>query len=117
MSDSIFNTVKKMLGLPADYTPFDTDILVHINGVFLTLQQLGVGPKDGFSITGPDETWDEFLDQSSLLEAVKNYIYLKVRVAFDPPTGGSVLDAMKEQIAEYEWRINVQVDPQKGGEN
>lgn len=119
MNDSILNTIKKMLGMSADYTPFDTDLVVHINGIFLTLQQLGVSSASGFKITGSDEEWNELSDDTNLLEAIKNYIYLKVRLVFDPPSSGTVADAFAKQIAEYEWRINVCVDPgnvKKAGE-
>ena len=110
MQNSILLTIKKMLGLEPDYTPFDTDIIVHINSALMVLRQLGVGPVTGFSITGSDETWDNYLDSPEMLEAVKSYIFLKVKMLFDPPSSSSVLDAMKEQIAEYEWRLNVEVD-------
>lgn len=111
MDESILITIKKMLGLEPDYSPFNTDIIIHINSVFMILRQLGVGPENGFSITGTDETWSDYLEDISLLEAVKSYIYLKVRIIFDPPSSSSVMDAMQKQIAEYEWRLNVQVDP------
>lgn len=108
----ILATIKKMLGLPEDYEAFDQDVLVLINSTFLTLKQLGVGPSNGFSITGYDETWQDFIDDRSLLEAVKNYMYLKVRIIFDPPSSSYVLDAYKNQISEFEWRMNVDADGQ-----
>lgn len=110
MNESIFNTIKKMLGLEADYSPFDTDLLAKINGVFLVLQQLGVGPVDGFYITGTDEVWSDYSDDSNLLGMVTSYIALKVRTTFDPPSSGTVADALQKQIAEYEWRLNVQAE-------
>lgn len=106
--ESILNTIKKLLGLDAEYTQFDTDIIVFINSVFGTLYQLGVGKP--FSITSAEETWSDYLEDVSKLEMIKSYMYMKVRLAFDPPTGG-LLDALKEQAAELEWRINVMVDP------
>lgn len=109
---SILYSVKKMMGLDPDYTPFDTDLIVHINSVIMVLRQLGVGPQSGYAITGPDETWSDYLgDDESLLEIVKSYIYLKVRTVFDPPSNSYVMDAIQKQISEYEWRLNVEVDP------
>lgn len=112
MQESILYTIKKMLGLDPDYSAFDVDIIIHINSVIMILRQLGVGPQDGYSITGPDEQWSDYLgDQASLLESVKSYIYLKVRSVFDPPSNSYVQDAIQKQISEYEWRLNVEVDP------
>ena len=114
MDDSILYTIKKMLGLSADYTPFDTDIVVHINSVLMILKQLGVGPSSGFSITGPDEKWSDYLEDSAKLEAVKSYIYLKVRSVWDSGINSTLSDAIEKQIAEYEWRLNVEAET--GGE-
>lgn len=113
MSDSILLTIKKMLGIEADYTPFDTDIIIHINSAMMVLRQLGVGPAGGFGITGSTEIWSDYLGDASMLEAVKSYVYLKVKMLFDPPASSSVMDAMKNQISEYEWRLNVESE---GGE-
>lgn len=110
--ESILNSVKKLLGLESDYTPFDTDLIMHINSVIMVLRQMGVGPLSGYSITGPEETWADYLGADEpLLEAVKSYIYLKVRTVFDPPSNSYVMDAIQKQISEYEWRLNVEVDP------
>ena len=111
MQESILYTIKKMLGLDPDYTAFDMDILIHINSAIMILRQLGIGSQDGYAISGPDDTWADYLDSEKLLEAVKSYIYLKVRTVFDPPSNSYVMDAMQKQIAEYEWRLNVEVDP------
>lgn len=114
--DSILNTIKKMLGIVEDLDAFDEDIKVGINSAIFSLTQLGIGPSGGYSITGASETWSDYLgDQLNSLQAVKNYIFLKTRIVFDPPTVGAVLDAYKNQIAELEWRLNVQVDDQSGG--
>lgn len=109
--DSILTSIKKLLGITADYEHFDPDIIMHINSVFMTLQQLGVGPATGYSIIDEDATWDEFLPTGMQLEAVKTYMYTKVRLAFDPPTSSAVLQAMERQASELEWRLNVAVDP------
>jgi len=108
MSASILNSTKKILGLDPDYTAFDEDIITHINTVFVTLNQLGIGPEDGFSIEDAVPTWDEFLDNNPLLNSIKTYVYLRVRLLFDPPATMYLLTSMKEQIQEIEWRINVQ---------
>lgn len=110
MDDSILDSIKKILGMPPAYDAFDTDLVIHINSVFGILAQLGVGPEGGFSISDNTTLWKAYLGDSKDLEMVKSYIALKVRLIFDPPTIGAVMDAMKEQIREYEWRLNVQVD-------
>lgn len=110
MDDSILDSIKKILGMPPAYDAFDTDLVIHINSVFGILAQLGVGPEGGFSISDNTTLWKSYLGDSKDLEMVKSYIALKVRLVFDPPTTGAVMDAMKEQIREYEWRLNVQVD-------
>ena len=110
MDDSILDSIKKILGMPPDYDAFDTDLVIHINSVFGILAQLGVGPAGGFSISDNTTLWKSYLGDLKDLEMVKSYIALKVRLVFDPPTIGAVMDAMKEQIREYEWRLNVQVD-------
>lgn len=110
MDDSILDSIKKILGMPPAYDAFDTDLVIHINSVFGILAQLGVGPAGGFSISDNTTLWKAYLGDSKDLEMVKSYIALKVRLIFDPPTTGAVMDAMKEQIREYEWRLNVQVD-------
>lgn len=112
--NSILRTVKKMLGLPLnDFGQFDIDLIIHINSAFDTLTQLGVGPVEGFRITGLDETWDDFVTDQRL-DMIKSYVYMKTRLAFDPPSSSFVIDAFNKQIVEYEWRLNVAVDP---GEN
>lgn len=110
MNDSILDTIKQLLGIQSDYTAFDTDIIVHINSAFMALNQLGVGPTECFSIDGSGENWAEFVDKSIDLEAVKTYIYLKVRTIFDPPSSSVVMEAMNKNISELEWRLNVQVE-------
>lgn len=110
MDDSILDSIKKILGMPPDYDAFDTDLVIHINSVFGILAQLGVGPEGGFSISDNTTLWRAYLGDSKDLEMVKSYMALKVRLVFDPPTIGAVMDAMKEQIHEFEWRLNVQVD-------
>lgn len=104
--ESILNTIKKMLGPSEEYDQFDTDIITHINTVFMTLTQLGVGPSDGFYIEDDTTTWLEFVPDLKNFQAIKTYIYLKVKLVFDPPQSSSVIEAMNKQIAELEWRLN-----------
>lgn len=112
MDNSILNTTKKNLGLGSDYTAFDLDILTHINAAFSTLCQLGVGPPEGFYIEDDQATWDDFLDRfEPVLSMAKTYVYLKVRLAFDPPTTSFGIEAVNRQVSEMEWRMNVMVDP------
>jgi hypothetical protein len=104
--DSILNSVKKNLGLDESYTAFDADILLYINGVFSTLNQLGIGPEDGFAIEDDSTTWDAFLGTDLKLNSVKTYMYLRVRLLFDPPQTSHHIDAVNKQILELEWRLN-----------
>jgi hypothetical protein len=107
MADSILISTKKILGLDADYTPFDLDVITHINAAFSILNQLGVGPLDGFFIEGDQETWDDFAVPANQLNLVRTYIFLKVRMLFDPPATSFLIEACNNQIKEYEWRLNV----------
>lgn len=108
MSDSsILRSTKKILGIDADYTAFDADIMTHINTVFSILSQLGIGPTTGFMIEDDDDTWDAFLGDDPNLNAVKTYVYLRVRLLFDPPTTSYMITSMQEQIKELEFRLNV----------
>lgn len=109
--DSILLSVKKMLGIAEEYTSFDQDIIMHINSAFFILNQLGVG-TDKFSITDDSAVWTDFIDIENL-ELIRSYVYLKVRMLFDPPQAGALSEAMKRSIDEFEWRINVEVDPRR----
>lgn len=108
--DSILTSIKKLLGIDESYTHFDTDIVIHINSVFLNLTQIGVGPKEGFSITDKSDTWDDFVMESPKLQAIKSFVYLKVRLLFDPPQNSSMVEAINRQASELEWRLSVEVD-------
>lgn len=105
--ESILTSIKKLLGIHADDTSFDPDIIMHINSVFMILRQLGVGPEEGFAIEGEDALWTDFMPASAMLEGVKSYMYMKVRLLFDPPTTSSMFDSMKRLTDEFEWRLNV----------
>lgn len=110
MSNSILTSTKKILGVEADYTAFDLDILTHINSVFSTLTQLGVGPVDGFMIEDDTAEWASFIGDNKLINSVKTYTYLRVRLLFDPPTTSYLITALENQVKELEWRLNVVVD-------
>ena len=110
METSILTSIKKILGVAEDYTEFDEDIITHINSVFLNLTQLGVGPEEGFMIEDDTAVWEDFIDDSIQLQAVKTYMYLKVKLLFDPPLSSSVTESFTRMIAELEWRLNVAVD-------
>ena len=106
MSNSVLVSTKKVLGLSEDYTAFDEDIIMHINMVFSTLNQLGVGPEEGFAISDANAEWDAFFTDPRL-NSIKSYVYLRVRLLFDPPTNSFYMAALQEQIKELEFRINV----------
>lgn len=108
--DSILTSIKKLLGITEEYAHFDVDIIMHINDAFMTLNQLGVGPAECFSISSDRELWRDFLGDDKNLEAVKTYVFKKVKMAFDPPTSSSVIDAYNRSIQETEWRLNAQVE-------
>lgn len=105
--DSILISIKQMLGIDESINSFDAELVMHINTVFSILNQLGAGGP--FNIKGSNETWSDYLSDMSKLEMIKTYIYLKVRMIFDPPAG-SVVEIFNRQISELEWRINVSVD-------
>lgn len=110
MSESILNSVKKNLGLPETYTAFDQDIIMHINSAFSALNQIGIGPASGFMITDDTTQWDAFLGADIRLNSAKTYVTLKVRIVFDPPQTAHLLAALKEQVQELEWRLNVHIE-------
>lgn len=107
METSILTSTKKILGISEDYTAFDTDIITHINTVFSTLTQLGVGPAEGFMIEDESVDWDEYIVDDLQNNSVKSYMYLRVRLLFDPPATSYLISAFDQQIKELEWRLNV----------
>lgn len=108
--ESILNSIKKLLGIEPDYTHFDPDIIFGINSAIFILNQLGVGPSSGFSIKTADEKWSTFLGDRIDLEPVKQYVYIKTRLVFDPPSTSFLIEAMERHAKEYEWRILAQVE-------
>ncbi|CAK7008316.1 MAG: hypothetical protein EUB_01591 [Eubacterium sp.] len=109
--ESILTSVKKTLGITEDYTHFDIDLIMHINTAISILTQIGVGPPEGFLINGPDSKWSDWIPEDPLLSSVKSYVYLKVRLLFDPPSGSPAIESIKRLIDELEWRIHFSVDP------
>lgn len=112
--ESILTSIKKMLGVAEDYDYFDADIIMHINSVFMTLNQLGIGPAEGFSIEDDTSIWTDFIPDVTKLQAVKSYMYLQVKILFDSASLGAVtLAAYERQIQQYEWRLNVAAESTK----
>ena len=110
MNESILTSIKKLLGIPEEYEEFDPDIIIHINTFLTRLYQVGVGEK-GFFITDKTATWDQFLVDESKFQQAKTYVYLRVRLVFDPPTSGAAAEAFKESLRELEWLLCVDADP------
>lgn len=118
LNESILDSIKKLLNISKDDTAFDTDIIININSVFTTLRQLGVGPEKGFRILSNEEKWNNFVSDELMLDSVKTYVYLKVKLVFDPPLNSSLMDSFERQIKELEWRLNVEVESNlNGGES
>ena len=109
--ESILTSIKKLLGITEEYEHFDSDIIMHINSVFMTLTQLGVGPSEGFYITDEETVWSDYIADPNKLQAIKTYMYLKVRLLFDSASlGSATLSAYERQIQEFEWRLNMAVE-------
>lgn len=114
LEEKILSSIKKLLGLNDGVTVFDTDIVIHINTVFANLAQMGVGPQDaegnniGFRISTDNEVWGDFTANDILIENVKTYVYIKVKMVFDPPTSNALIDAYNAQAKELEWRLYTQ---------
>lgn len=113
--DSILTSVKLQLGISPAETCFDENLIMNINSVFAILQQLGVGPSGGYAIQSVENTWSEFLANSDQIEMVKSYMYLKVKILFDPSASSVVMDAYNRMISEFEWRLLVSADSDKIG--
>lgn len=107
-SASILQSIKKLLGIIPEAGVFDVDIMIHINTAFNHLTQIGVGPETGYRISSEDNVWTEFTTDNILLENVKSFVYIKVKMAFDPPATSALIDAYNSQLKELEWRIYTQ---------
>ena len=108
--ESILTSVKKMLGVTEEYTHFDADIIMHVNSVFMILTQMGVGPAEGFIIEDDLAYWEDFIPDPIQLQAVKSYMYLKVKSLFDPSASSAVTGSYDRLISELEWRLHVAAD-------
>lgn len=106
MEESILTSVKKMLGIPEEYTHFDIDLIIHINTVLRIINQMGVG-NDGFSISDSSSVWSDFLGDDTKFDLVKSYVYLKVKMIFDTPQSSAMIEALNKTISELEWRISI----------
>lgn len=109
--DSILTSIKKLLGIAEDYDHFDQDLIIHINSVLSVLTQLGVGPSEGFSIEDENATWNDFIPEDKRLSSIRSYVYMKVKLLFDPPLSSSVMESMNRMISEFEWRLNIAAEP------
>ena len=110
MDESILVSIKKLLGISEDYDYFDQDIIMHINAALMILTQLGIGPSEGFLITADTDTWSDFIDDSTDLGSIQSYVYMKVKLMFDPPQNSFTVDSMQKLVNELEWRLNVAAD-------
>lgn len=113
MEESILLTVRKLIGPSADYEVFDTDLIVHINAFFEVLTQCGVGPDEGFIVSGEAETWTDFISDPKLLPMVKDYITIRTRLTFDPPSSSFAMDSLKKTADELEWRMYIKAELNK----
>ncbi|QAY17124.1 hypothetical protein SEA_MADAMATO_6 [Streptomyces phage Madamato] len=108
MEQSILNSMKKLIGLGETDASFDLDLTIHLNSMISVLTQVGIGPAEGFMIEDSTATWESFIGSDPRQSMVKSYLYLRVRLLFDPPGTSFALDAMNKNAAELEWRLNVQ---------
>jgi len=108
--NSILTSIKKLLGITEEDISFDNDIIMHINSVLSILTQLGVGSSSGFIISDKNAVWSDFVSDLTALASIKSYVFLKVKLIFDPPLSSAAVESMKNLISEFEWRINVKVD-------
>lgn len=115
-AESILTSIKKLLGIAEDYTQFDVDLIIHINTALSILGQIGVGDEKRYSVVDKSTTWDTLIGYESKLDMVKTYVYLKVKLLFDPPQSSAVMEAINRTISELEWRILVATDPTENKE-
>lgn len=104
--ESILTSIKKLHGISEEDVSFDTDIIIHINSAFMILSQIGVGPPEGFYIEDKTKTWTEFIPTNRFMaESAASFVYIKVRLVFDPPASPTVVEALRSSANEYEWRL------------
>ena len=106
-NESILASIKKLIGIEDTETYFDSDIVTGINSAFSSLNQIGIGPDDGFSISDNTKIWSDYLTDVRTLELVKSYVHLKAKLLFDPPSSSSIIDIINKEISEFEWRLNI----------
>lgn len=114
--DSILNTIKKLLGIQEEYDYFDQDLIIHINSTFMILNQLGVGPSDCFTIKDKEAKWDDFIPNNKNLESLKTYVYMRVKLIFDPPLSSVVMEANNRMIDELTFRLLTEASAEKKSE-
>lgn len=119
MNESILETIAKAIGIGENYDYFNQELIMHINTVLMGLRQIGIGPTTPYVVTDSTATWSDFLGEDKNFEAVKTYMCLRVKMLFDPPTSSSLMDAMNNQISEWEWRLSIEYETskQKEGES
>lgn len=110
MEESILTSIKLMLGMTADYTPYDQQVLMCINTAMNALTQVGIGPVEGFTIRDASTTWEEWIGTDPRMEAAKSALFIRTKMLFDPPANGVMDEAYKEQLAEIEWRLKSTID-------
>ena len=115
LDESILGSIKKLLGLDGDYDAFDQDVAIHINSALASLTQLGIGPANGFMITGSQETWQQLMQDNDpqTLQNVKTFVYINVKKVFDPPGASNHLTALDDVLKETTWRISVRREEAK----
>lgn len=115
VSESILNSIKKLLNISKDEHAFDTDIIIHINSVISALLQIGIGPSEGFRVSDESDTWQDYITDEQKIDYIKTYIYLKVKLIFDPPLNSSLMQSFNETIRELEWRLHINYESTKDG--
>lgn len=110
MENSILLSIKKLLGIDTEYDIFDQDLIMHINSTLSILNQLGIGPVNGFSISDSSAVWSDFINNDPRLESVKSFVYMKVKLLFDPPTNSALIESTNKLISELEWRLSITND-------
>lgn len=108
--ESILTSIKKLLGIEEDYTHFDPDITMLINSALNSMHQLGIGWANGFQISDKTTKWSDLTDDERQIGMAKEYVYIKTRLVFDPPSNSFVVDALTKQLSEIEWRLNVSAE-------
>lgn len=104
--DSILNSIKKLCGISEEDDSFDVDIIIHINSALMILNEIGIGPDGGYYIESADETWDQYVpDNRFISKAIQSFVYIKVKLVFDPPASPTVVDALTSSADEYASRI------------